>query len=122
MDDVVCHDCDGPCEQVTEEGQTFMRCVRCGAQFYLPGQMNKLSPYQVRFDDGGFQEFNSFQEIVNANLNYWTVEKISFNGPDGTRIRLVFNNDGAFDVTGFIDTLGNEPVNNYVNVFTRRVE
>lgn len=71
--------------------------------------------YQVRSNTGGTRELNSAQELLEfKDMDY--VGKISFNGPDGARIRLLR------DDNTFIFTIWSEKEGNYVNVLTGLVE
>lgn len=72
--------------------------------------------YQVRSNTGGTRELNSAQELLEfKDMDY--VGKISFNGPDGVRIRLLRNDDDTFTFT-----IWSEKQFNYVNVLTGMVE
>ena len=60
--------------------------------------------YQVRFVDGEITNFRTFDEMrPYVARNKSAVEKISFNGPDGTRIRLLQRSTDNFALTAWMD-------------------
>lgn len=54
--------------------------------------------YQTR-EGGHIRYFESAQELLDEKDALENIDKLSFDGPDGTRLRLVYKGAGLFFVT-----------------------
>ncbi len=54
--------------------------------------------YQTR-EGGALRFFETAQELLDAKDSLRHIDKLSFEGPDGARIRLVYQGNGLFSVT-----------------------
>lgn len=57
--------------------------------------------YQVRMTSGLIKEFETAEELFDSvkETDVVDIEKVSFDGPDGTRVRLLYEGNGTFSLT-----------------------